>query len=77
MFAFREKHTLQGVGHCRGFWSWNVVWLGFARSRVNSYSKEWEDHPNHWGTTYSSIFLQSLGAVLPPLGMSFGLQIGD
>ena len=50
-------HTLQGVGHCRGqgLGPWNVAWLGFA-SGVNSYANEWEDHPNHWGTTHSSVF---------------------
>ena len=35
------------------------------------------DHPNHWGTVHSSVFWQCLGAVLPPLGVSFSLQIGD
>ena len=55
MLGFREKHTLQGVGHCRGqvLKPWNVVWLGFA-SWVNSYATEWENHPNPWGTTHSS-----------------------
>ena len=44
-------------------WLKNVVWLGFA-SGVNSYANEWEGHPNHWGTTHSSIFWQCLRAVL-------------
>ena len=54
LFRFREKHTLQGVGHFRGqvLLPWNVVWLGFA-SWVNSYANEWEDHPTHWGATHS------------------------
>ena len=57
LFGFREKHTPQGVGHCRGqvLRSWNAVWLGFV-SWVPSYATEWEDHPNHWGTTHSSVF---------------------
>ena len=56
LLGFREKHTQQGVGHCRGqeLGPWNVVWLGFA-SWVNSYANEWEDHPNHWGTTHCSV----------------------
>ena len=43
-----------------------MAWLGFA-SRVNSYATEQEDHPSHWGTTHSSVFLQCLGAILPLL----------
>ena len=53
---------------------WNEVWLVFV-SWVISYVNEWEDHPNHWGTTHSSIF-----AALDlscHLGVSFSLQIGD
>ena len=44
-------------------------------SLVNSYANEWEDHPNHWETTHSSIF----GALELSchLGVSFSLQIGD
>ena len=45
----------KGLGH--GLRPWNVVWVGFASRVVNSYAKEWEDHFNHWGTTYSSVFL--------------------
>ena len=53
---------------------WNEVWLVFV-SWVNSYANEWEDHPNHWGPTHSSIF----GALKLSchLGVSFILQIGD
>ena len=63
------------MGYCRGqmFPPWNVVWLGFAFG-VNSYANEWEDHPNHWGTTHSSIFWQCLGVVLPPLAV---IQLTD
>ena len=71
LFGFRGKHTPQGVGHC-----WNVVWLVFA-NWVNSYANEREDHPNHWGTTHPSVFRQCLENILPPLGMSLSLQIGD
>ena len=55
LLGFREKYTLQGVGHCsvQGLRPCNVVGLGFG-SWVNSYANEWEDHPNHWGTTHSS-----------------------
>ena len=72
-----EKHTSQGVSHHRRqvLWPWNVVWLVFS-SLVKSYANEWENHPNHWGTTHS-IFWQCLGTLLPPLGVSFSLQIGD
>ena len=35
------------------------------------------NHPNHWGTVHSSVFWQCLGTVLPPLGVSFSLQIWD
>ena len=78
LLGFREKHTLQGVVHCRQqvLRPWNVVWLVFV-NWMNSYANEWEDHPNLWGTTHSSIFWQCLGTVLPPLGLSFSLQIGD
>ena len=59
LLGFREKHTQQVVGHCRGqgLWPWNLtmVWLVFS-SWVNSYANEWEDHPSHWGTTHSSLF---------------------
>ena len=77
-FGFREKNTPQVVGHHRGqvLQPWNVVWLVFV-SWLNSYVNEWEDHPNHWGTTHSSVFWQCLGTVLPTLGVSFSLQIGD
>ena len=75
LFGFREDHTPQGVGHHRGEWPWNVVWLVFA-SWVNSYANEWEDHPNHWGTTYSSIFDSAL-ELSCHLGVSFSLQIED
>ena len=73
-----EKHTSQGVGHHKGQvqWPWNVVWLVFS-SWVNSYANEREDHPNHWGTTHSSVFWQCLGTVLAPLGVSFSLKIED
>ena len=66
------------MGHHRGqvLWPWNMVWLVFA-SWVNSYADEWEDHLNHWGTSHSSVSCHCLGAVLPPLGMSFSLQIED
>ena len=57
-------------------WPWDVVWLVFA-SWVNSYANEWENHPNHWGTTHSSVFGQELRTVLPTLGVSLSLQIGD
>ena len=78
LLGFREKHTLQGVCHCRGqvLRPWNMVWLVFV-SWMNSYANEREDHPKHWGTTHSSIFWQCLGTVLPPLDVSFSLQIGD
>ena len=48
LFRFREKHILQGVGHCRGpaQQPWNVVWLVFE-SWVISYANEWEDHSNN------------------------------
>ena len=57
LLGFREKHAPQGVGHCRGQvpGPWNMVWLVFV-SCVNSYADEWEDHPNRWGSTYSSVF---------------------
>ena len=28
----------------------------FFSSWVNSYANERKDHPNHWGTTHSSVF---------------------
>ena len=28
----------------------------FFSSWVNSYANEQKDHPNHWGTTHSSVF---------------------
>ena len=74
-----QRSTLQGVDHCRGkvlLWPWNVVRLGFM-SWVNSYANEWENHPKLWGNTHSSVFWQCLATVLPPLGVSFSLQIGD
>ena len=63
LFGFREKHTPQGVGHCRGqvLQPWNVLWLVFLRW-VISYANEWEDHSNNWGTTHSLVFWQCLGA---------------
>ena len=76
LFGFREKHTPQGVGLCRGqmLQPRNVVWLVFA-SWVSPYANEWEDHPNYWGTTHSSIF----GTLNLPchLWVSLSLQIGD
>ena len=50
------------------------AWLGFTIG-VNFYADEWEDHPNHWGTTHSSIFCQCFRAVLPPLGVPFAFGI--
>ena len=41
----------KGLGH--GLRPWNAVWLPFD-SWVNSYAKDWEDHPSHWETTHSS-----------------------
>ena len=78
LFGFREKHTPQGVGHCRGWmqWPWNVVCL-VSLSWVISYANEWEDHSNNWGTTNSLVFWQCLGTALAPLGVSFSLQIED
>ena len=78
LLRFREKHPPWGVAHHRGqvLQPWNVVWLVFV-SWLNSYVNEWEDHPNHWGTTHSSIFWQWLGSVLAPLDVSFSLQTGD
>ena len=76
MFGFREKRIPQGVGHHRGqvLRPWNVVWLVFA-SEVNSCANEWEDYPNHWGTTHSSIFGDL--ELSCHLDVSFSLQIGD
>ena len=39
----------------------------FFSSWVNSYANERKEHPNHWGTTHSSVFWQCLGTVLLPL----------
>ena len=74
-----QRSALQGVDHCRGkvlLWPWNVVRLGFL-SWVNLYANEWENHPKLWGNTHSSVFWQCLATVLPPLGVSFCLQIED
>ena len=78
LFGFRETHTPQGVGLCRGQVQrpWNVVWLVFS-SWVISYANEWDDHSNSCGTTHSSVFWQCLGTVLVPLGVSFSLQTED
>ena len=78
LFRFREKHTFTGCEPSQKA-SARAMECGVARfsSWINSYANEWEDHPNHWGTTHSSVFWQCLGAVLPPLGVSFSLQIGD
>ena len=76
--GFREKHTPQGVAHCRVQVQrpWNVAWLVFS-SWVISYANEWGDHPNSCGNTHSSVFWQCLGTVLAPLGVSFSLQTED
>ena len=71
----REAHST-GCGPSQRRVPCNMLWLVFA-SWVNSYANEREDHPNHWGTTHSSVFWQCLGAVLSPLGVSFSLQFGD
>ena len=73
LLGFREAYST-GCGPSQR--ESGAVWLGFA-SWVNSYTNEWEDHPNHWWTTHSSVFWQWVGTVLPPLGVSFSLQIGD
>ena len=70
----REAHS-KSVGHHRGEWPWNVMWL--FRGWVISYANELEDHSNNWGTTHSSVFGQWLGTVLVPLGVSFILQIEE
>ena len=74
LFRFREKRPLQGVGYCRGLWPWNVAWLGFV-SGMNSYANELEDHPNRCLHLLAMLPVQF--TVLPPLGVSFSLQIGD
>ena len=49
------------------------MWLVFA-SWVISYTNEWVEHSNNWGTTH---FWQCLGTVLAPLVVSFSLQTED
>ena len=71
-----ERSTLCGCGPLQRASAMECGAASFCQL-VNSYANEWEDHPNHWGTTYSSVFWQCLGTVLPPLGVSFSLQIGD
>ena len=48
---------------------------GFA-SGVNSYANEWEDHPSHGEPPTPPSFDSAL-ELLPPLGVSVGLEIGD
>ena len=73
LLGFREKHTPQGVGHCRGLWPWNGAWLGFAR--VNSYANEWEDQPNHWGTTHSCLLTVPWSCPATRLGIKVYLNL--
>ena len=44
LLGFREAYST-GCGPSQR--ESGAVWLGFA-SWVNSYTNEWEDHPNHW-----------------------------
>ena len=83
-----QRDTLhrQRVGHCKGWVQpWNLAWLAFI-GWVTSYARVWglfqlflgrAEMFRIWSTAHSLVFLQCLGTVMAPLGVSFHLMIED